>query len=100
MLFDWTISEDERALVNQIVDRCYSVMQHFGDVDRLELEMDIIACHKYGARLDLEKLLGFDDFNFAHDIVGIREHLNRETGELERHFLPRATAQEASHAEE
>lgn len=30
-----------------------------------------------------------DNFNFMHDISGINAHLNRNTGELSKRFLPR-----------
>ena len=55
----------------------------------MEIEMDVTAVHCNGCPLDLEKLLAFDAFNFAHDINGIRRHLNRQTGKLEDFFLPR-----------
>jgi hypothetical protein len=51
--------------------------------------MDITACHLNGCPLRLGELLGADDANFAHDVFGIRRHLNRETGKLEDCFCPR-----------
>ena len=59
--------------------------------DRISLSMDITATHISGTPLDLEKLLAFDKFNFAHDINGIMGHLNREDGKLKRGFLPRCS---------
>lgn len=56
--------------------------------DALDALMDLCAVHA-GCPIDIEKLLSFDDFNFAHDIGGIKKHLNRATGLLENHFLPR-----------
>ncbi len=54
----------------------------------LEIMMDLEAVHdSVGLRLD--ELLDADDFNFAHDVVGIAKHLNRETKQLEDCFLPR-----------
>jgi len=53
--------------------------------------MDIEACHA-GCPLKLDALLAADDFNFSHDVMGIRRHLDRETGKLEDHFLPRFAA--------
>jgi len=55
----------------------------------LEAQMDVTACHVNGCPLKLQELLEADDFNFSHDIFGIRRHLNRETGQLENCFLPR-----------
>ena len=53
--------------------------------------MDVMATHANGCRLDLDKLTSADDSTFAHDVFGIRRHLNRETGELENCFLPRCS---------
>ena len=50
--------------------------------DRQSLAMDLSATHAK-MPLDFARLLAFDDFSFAHDIYGIRRHLNRTTGELE-----------------
>lgn len=52
-------------------------------------EMDINACHSNGNPLDLKALLEADDFNFCHDVFGIRNHINRATGQLENCFSPR-----------
>ena len=54
-----------------------------------ELMMDIEAVHCNGNPLRLDALLSADEFNFSHDIVGIRNNLNRETGKLENCFVPR-----------
>lgn len=61
-------------------------------LDPLDIEMDVSATHANGCRLDLQKLLDFDVVNFAHDISGIRRHLDRDTGKLQDHFLPRCIA--------
>ena len=61
-------------------------------LDLLSLEMDLTTCHANGCPLRLGELLIADDFNFAHDVFGIRRHLNRETGKLENCFLPRFSA--------
>ncbi len=39
--------------------------------------------------LDFTTLLGFPDFDFTHDILGIARHLNRKTGKIDGVFLPR-----------
>jgi len=51
--------------------------------------MDVTAVHANGCPLRLRELLLADDFNFVHDLFGIRRHLNRETGKLGDHFVPR-----------
>lgn len=58
------------------------------------VEMDVIAVHANGCPLDLQKLLDADDFNFAHDVDGIYWHLDRTTGRLTDHFLPRCARRE------
>lgn len=52
-------------------------------------EMDLSACYAQGCELDFERLLSAPLGDFQHDILGIRRHLNRETGYLEDFFLPR-----------
>lgn len=59
--------------------------------DDMSVCMDLTATHICGTPLDLEKLLAFDKFNFAHDIYGIMGHLNRGDGKLKRGFLPRCS---------
>lgn len=54
--------------------------------------MDITATHLNGCPLQLQKFLDADDFNFAHDLVGIVNHMDRSTGQLIRCFLPRCAA--------
>jgi hypothetical protein len=60
---------------------------------RMNLVMDLTAADGVNGNrpLDWDRLLSADDFNFMHDIAGISRHINRETGELEGHFLPRFT---------
>jgi hypothetical protein len=51
--------------------------------------MDLHFCMEKQS-LDLQKLLNFEWFDFAHDIFGINRHLNHETYILEDCFLPRS----------
>ncbi len=60
--------------------------------DRLTLLLDIENTHKHMG-LRLQDLLEADDANFAHDIVGIQNHINRETKKLDMYFVPRYAAQ-------
>lgn len=58
--------------------------------DRLSLIMDLKCVHdEVGLRL--EGLLEADSFNFAHDIIGIQNNIDRSKKELANHFLPRYT---------
>jgi len=58
---------------------------------KFDLAMDIAATHRNGCELDLDKLLNFPEFDFYHDIQGIREHIDRKTGKLRDFFLPRCS---------
>lgn len=59
---------------------------------RLNLIMDIDNANK-DVGLALDKLLEADDLNFAHDVIGIQNHMNRSTGKLEDFFVPRYAQQ-------
>lgn len=86
MTIDLDVTSEELEKILKIIGR----FEGFGKVmNCMSLEMDIVACHRNGCPLDLDGLLAADDFNLAHDVVGISNHINRETGKLERHFLPR-----------
>lgn len=70
--------------------RANALANHHGIVyDVKDADMDLTACHLNGCPLDLAKLATCDDAEFAHDVFGIRRHLNRKTGKLTGHFHPR-----------
>jgi hypothetical protein len=56
--------------------------------DRFALLMDLEHVHAH-IPMKLDALLKANDANFAHDVFGIRQHLNRATGKLENCFVPR-----------
>lgn len=56
--------------------------------DRLSLIMDIEAVHAE-VGLKLTELLKAGDLDFAHDIVGIQQNIDRRTKKLKNLFLPR-----------
>lgn len=85
-------SAADGAIIRKIVARAYASAGNIGHtLDRLEVSMDITACHCNGNPLRLQELLDADDFNFWHDVGGIQQHINRSTGKLDNHFLPRFT---------
>jgi hypothetical protein len=88
-------AEDER-IIRQIAKRAIATIQFplAWKTSRLDIKMDVTAVHANGCPLNLRKLLTFDDFNFAHDILGIRRHLNRDTGVFENCFRPRCALPE------
>lgn len=76
---------DEMKTISKIAKRAvkmYPVLNHMSTV------MDLDAVHEK-TPLQLAELLKADNFNFAHDVVGIANNLNRETKELENCFSPR-----------
>ena len=80
------VSTEDAQLINEIVKRA---RKRFGkDIDGMSLHMDLTAAHTE-VNLRLEELLNADDFNFAHDVLGIIRHMNRQTAQLSGHFLPR-----------
>ena len=56
--------------------------------DRMSLMMDIEVVYEETG-LKLTELLNADDLNFAHDIVGIQQNVDRVNKKLINHFLPR-----------
>ena len=93
-MINFDLSRDEYALVREIARRAIALSDE--RIELLDLEMDIVACHNHGCRLDLEALAKADNFNLAHDVFGIRRHLDRDTGELDGRFLPRFAARVAT----
>lgn len=87
---NWRVSRRDHALIRRIVVRAIaSPSLGLSTKDTQDVEMDLIAVHANIHPLRLEELAEADFFNFAHDIAGIRRHLNRETCELENQFWPR-----------
>lgn len=57
-------------------------------IDRISLNMDLLAA-AIVEKINLEKLVGFDDSNLGHDVFGISRHINRDNGKLGNGFWPR-----------
>jgi len=81
-------TKDEQEIVDAIVERSVRMFIHDDSLDAL---MDISATHIH-TPLRLNDLLNADDFNFVHDLAGIRRHLDRTTGQLMHCFSPRHSA--------
>ena len=89
-MLNFFIDEKDRPTFNKIIDRAAELAGR--PIDRTDLTMDLEATNSNGTPLDFDKLLAADDLNFAHDIYGIGRHLNRRTGKLKNHFLPRCSS--------
>lgn len=88
----FSVSTRDAKLIIKIVVRAASILnlESHGS-SRLDLAMDLTACHANGCSLDLARLLSADRFNLSHDLLGIIRHLNRKTGKVEE-FCPRYAA--------
>lgn len=96
-MINFTATKDEIKLISEIARRAIGMVAGT-DVtyDMQDAMMDIEACHCNGCPLDLSKLAGAPATDFAHDVFGIRRHLNRRTGKLEDCFLPRYALKDAA----
>lgn len=86
----FNVSRADAKRIGKIVDRAMALANGFNiQIERMDLSMDITATHANGCPLDLADLLLADNFNFTHDVFGIRRHMNRDTGRLGDCFVPR-----------
>lgn len=89
MKLNFNLSEQDRLLVSRIADRAVRI---WNNVDATSLSMDLTVVHNHIYKLRLAYLLAADDFNFAHDVAGIVNNLDRRTLTMRNCFLPRFTA--------
>ncbi len=90
MTISFKSTKEDFQFMSKIAARAVQMAQNNGGgYDFMTANMDINACHSNGCPLRLRDLLAADDLNFAHDVFGIRRHINRETGQLENCFVPR-----------
>lgn len=85
---NWEISREDHDLVVKIADRALRELRYYPD-DKRTLIMDLNACHSNACPLDFKGLLEAPLLDFSHDIYGIRQYINRDTGELKDFFTPR-----------
>lgn len=87
------MSKEDIRTISEIADRAGRMAARQGfEYSKIDAMMDLEACHSNGNPLRLVDLQLADDTNFAHDVFGIRRHLNRETLKLENCFSPRYSA--------
>jgi len=82
-------TKQEIIIINRICRKAKEILQ---ELDLMSLSMDLTAVHVSGCKLDLEKLLNFDDSDLVHDVCGIIMNIDRKTGKLDNFFLPRCAA--------
>lgn len=95
---NWKASTEERQLITRIAGRADSLAKKrsLASFDAVCCRMDITACHLNDCRLDLGKLYAMDDASFAHDVFGIMQHIDRETGGIRGNFVPRCAISDES----
>ncbi len=85
-----TPTREDFDTMSSIANRAIELGINF-HADKMCLMMDLECVHE-STPLDLDRLLSADELNFAHDLVGIQNHLNRSTRQLEGCFVPRLSA--------
>ena len=91
----FNVSSVDHKTITKIAARAVAVSLSQGSepvLDQCEILMDLTAVHANGCPLRLDDFLSGLDFDFSHDIAGIRRYLNRETGQLGGCFSPRFAA--------
>lgn len=82
-----TLTKADYELCSQIVDRAMEM--GFYQDNKTTAHMDVTNAAKYW-NMRLEEWLNADDFNFAHDIVGIYDNIVREYPvKFTNYFVPR-----------
>ncbi len=86
-------TKEEYRVIGKIATRATRICKTYGiKYNLFECSMDIIITHLNAQKIKLQELSEADEGNFMHDILGIRNHLNKQTGELRDCFLPRYSA--------
>lgn len=85
----FSCAKADHEIIRKIADRVLEITEQ---TDRMHIIMNITACHANGCPLRLQDLLESDEFNFLHDINGIDNCIDRDTGKLTGYFLPRFAA--------
>jgi hypothetical protein len=82
-------SKKDFQLIVKIVERAAEIYSRNGlRYDRMVANMDIHEVHKK-TPLRLAEWLVSDEGNFAHDVAGIHNNLDRVNGVLDNCFVPR-----------
>ena len=96
---NWNVSKEDsehiRVIMNRVMDFLNQMPEEFRERvgDSMSIEMDITACHCNDFPLDLEGLRLADEVDLVHDVFGIVQHIDRDTGKLQNCFVPRYAGQ-------
>ena len=81
----FSVSKADAQLIDKIARRAEVTLP----VEKFGTMMDLTAVHANGTPLRLQELLDAPIVHFSHDVMGIHQNLNRETGRLQNFFRPR-----------
>jgi len=84
-MINWMATKKEDALLIEIAKKAVKMY----NLDYQKLVMDLTATHCNGNKLKLKNFLNSDNLNFGHDIFGIINNIDRNSGKLLNCFLPR-----------
>lgn len=91
-VLNWNTTRQEHEAIMRLIERIVRLARAHGiDYIQRDAMMDITACHANGCPLELEKMAATqeDDADVLHDLLGIRRHIDRNTGALRDCFVPR-----------
>ena len=87
VVFKYLTSYQIDVILNRIKSSQYSM-----NIDSVSTLMDLAACNRENGNdffLDIDRLLEFPDFDFWHDILGLKANMDRTSGLVINCFIPR-----------
>lgn len=97
MSLNWDASPGDLDLIEKIADRAAKCSFYDElNVQKRHIVMDLMATHCNGCKLNLAAMLDGGLLDFAHDLMGILRHLDRDTGGLQDCFVPRFAMRQAN----
>src|SRR5262249_14625572 len=91
-MITWSVTQEDHDLIAAIAHRAHRMSRPFARCYQYPIQdvmMDLTAVHPNTYPLRLRELLAAREHDFAHDVFGIRRHIDRATGELGGCFVPR-----------
>jgi hypothetical protein len=82
-----THTKEDYQLIAKIANRAVKL---YKSLDYMTMDMDLQVVH-FNNPLRLQDMLDGPDNDFAHDVAGIHQNLNRDTGVIANFFTPRFT---------
>lgn len=90
-MISFKVTLEEAELIDKIAARAQTELFGPKGIKQTQMDtaMDLAATIAQGVPLFLQELLDADNFDFSHDIAGIRHHIDRSTGKIGGFFVPR-----------